>query len=262
MLMKGLDSRAGTAALSNPALFGSSARRGEDFRARIGILPTFWTRSARLSLPAQSHSDGHDDRLTIALVGAMIAVFEVKPGVMEPVETIVDSTAKVETARILGVRRHGLGERCTEDIALNVPPSPCGLVNGARPYGAEGNRDAAPVETNTEDSVGAQFSKMAGHRDNSIQADGLHIPALIGEALRLLYAWPEVEIVIHVLGIDAEQAIEVETGTCHSVKGVANIASDVVLTYAKPNASVVCKAIESWFVLGRSHRNESAKDQK
>ena len=192
----------------------------------------------------------------------MIAVFEVKPGVMEPVETIVDSTAKVETSRILSVRRHGLGERRTEDIALNVPPSPCGLVNGARPEHAAGNGDAAPVEANAEDSVGAQFSEMAGHGDNAVEADGLHIPALVAKALRLLYAWAEVEIVIHVLGIDAEQAIEVETGTCRRVKGVANVARDVVLTYAKPNSSVVGKTIESWFVLGRSHRNESAKDQK
>src|SRR5271168_4190612 len=85
---------------------------------------------------------------------------------------------------------------------------------------------------------------MTGNLYHSVHADRLHISALIGERLTVLHTRPEIEIVVHVFDIRAEQTGEAFTAANHAKEGVTYIAGDIVFADAQPAADAVVETIE------------------
>src|ERR1019366_3657322 len=180
------------------------------------------------------------------------------------VQTVSDSAAVVKAARILGIRGHGLpGNKAAVSSMLQIPPSPRGMVECARSEGPAGNRNAAPIETDAENSVRAQFAIMAGHGDDAVQADRLHSPALVCQVLTLDHARPKIEVVVHVFGIHAKHAAEVHAASDHGKGRVPDKVGDIVAANAQPPSGGKVKAIEIrlCFRLCQSRYGEPAKSK-
>jgi hypothetical protein len=90
--------------------------------------------------PTQPHRNRHDNCLSVALIGAMIAVFQKYLRIVEMVKRMGNAAAEVKSARVLRIGRHGLRSNdVVENIAIDVPPSPSGLIDGARLKRPAGN---------------------------------------------------------------------------------------------------------------------------
>ena len=208
------------------------------------------------SSPAKPYRDRHNYGLEVACakvivsdvmrVGPMVAPFHVKFGTMKTAQTTCQSAAVVEAPRNLAIRGHRL-RRHDEVIeaAVKIPPCPRGLAGCAGcEWLAVGQRDAAIIETDAENSVCAPFANMAGDVDDAIQAYRLHMSALVRQTLILFHAGSKAEVVVHVFGIGAEHAGEVHAAADHSLKRVSDIAGDIVASDAQAAAGSEVITIE------------------
>src|SRR5260370_6811032 len=74
------------------------------------------------SSPAQPNRYWKNDSLAVALISPVVAALDVKLGIVEVAQTIGNSSAEVEAARILGIRGQRLLDLKPPVSALNTPP--------------------------------------------------------------------------------------------------------------------------------------------
>jgi hypothetical protein len=67
---------------------------------------------------------------------------------------------------------------------------------------------------------------------------------LASQTLFGLHGVFKTEVVIHVFGIDTEQAVEVETDSGFNLRRITDKSSDIVAAQTRPRASVKGKMIE------------------
>ena len=111
------------------------------------------------------------------MISAMVAAFDEKLGIVEVAQTISNSSAEVEAARILGIRGQRLLGLKDAVGALNTPPAiPYLWQLGGREHLVV-RRNAAPIETYAKNSICAQFAVMTRHINDAVQAYRLQISA-------------------------------------------------------------------------------------
>src|ERR1700687_1937877 len=174
----------------------------------------------------------------------MVAAFDEKLGIVEAAQTIADSSADVEAARILGKRGQCLWGHNRALDAVDAPPAgPRGLAGCAEWQRLFVRRNAAPIETYAKNSICAELT-VERRVDDSIQAYRLHISAGAIQTLTLAHAGSQAEVVVHVFGIHAKHAAEVHAASDHSMIGVADKACDLAAADAKSAADGKVKTIE------------------
>jgi len=224
------------------------------------------------SSPAKPYRDRHNYGLEVACakvivsdvmrVGPMVAPFHVKFGTMKTAQTTCQSAAVVEAPRNLAIRGHRL-RRHDEVIeaAVKIPPCPRGLAGCAGcEWLAVGQRDAAIIETDAENSVCVPFAKVEWRVDDAIQTYRLHTSALVRQTLSPLHAGSKAEVVVHVFGIGPEHAAEVHAASKRGLKRISDIAGDLIASDTKAAAGGEVKTIE--IRLCRNRCNEPAKGKQ
>src|ERR1035441_1060999 len=90
-------------------LIGTVALAGAPDRALFAgwggsaVQPSEARQRGRAPSPTQPHRDRHNDGLAVAVISAMIAVFDVELRIVKVVQTIRDSSAVIKAAGILGI---------------------------------------------------------------------------------------------------------------------------------------------------------------
>jgi hypothetical protein len=107
------------------------------------------------------------------------------------------------------------------------------------------HRNVAVIETYAENSIDAQSAIMPGHSDDAVEARRLHISALVRQELIVDQTGLEVEVVVHVFGVHAEQAVEVYAASGHPMQRVPDVAADIAAANAQSAASRKVKPIET-----------------
>src|SRR5882762_4194980 len=129
------------------------------------------------SSPAQPNRYWKDASLAVAVISAVVAAFDENLGIVETAQTIGNSSAEVEAARILGIRGQRLLALERAVGAVNAPPAIPYLwayLGRSEHLGVRGN--AAPIETYAENSICAELT-MERRGDDAVQAYRLHISA-------------------------------------------------------------------------------------
>src|SRR5450755_736320 len=106
---------------------------------------------------------------------------------------------------------------------------------------------------------------MLGHVNDPIQTDGLHVPALARQALMQNHTVSELEVVVHVLGVEAEQAADVIANSEDSSRSVPDKTSDIAAANTDPAAGIKVKPAKTRLPAlpqSRSCQTASHKQQK
>src|SRR6202140_1950853 len=194
--------------------------------------------------PAQPNRDGNNDSLTVALISAMIAAFDIQLG-MQPVQRISKPATIIKPSGILGARRHGLRTLNCPVNAIDIPPSnPCVLANCARRKQLAARRNAALIKTNAKNSVGAPFAKMPGHIDDAVHTYRLQSSARAGQSLILDHAGPQAQVIVHVFRVHSEHAAEVHPTAGYAMICIARKSADIAAPDPKSAANIQVKTIK------------------
>ena len=197
------------------------------------------------SSPAQPNCYWKDASLAVAVISAMVAAFDEDLGIVEAAQTIGNSSAEVEAARVLGKRGQRLLALKRAVGAVNAPPAiPYLWAYLGRREHLAGRRNAAPIETYAENSICPQFAVMTRHGNDAVEAYRLHISAGAIYVRTLAHAGSQAQVVVHVFRIHPEHAAEVHSASDHPLIGVADKAADLAAAKAKSAADGKVKTIE------------------
>src|SRR6267378_6625607 len=197
------------------------------------------------SLPAQPNRYWKDASLAVAVISAVVAAFDENLGIVETAQTIGNSSAEVEAARILGIRGQRLLALERAVGAINAPPAiPYLWAYLGRSEHLGVRRNAAPIEAYAKNSICAQFAVMTRHGNDAVQTYRLHISADAVQVRTLAHARSQAEVVVHVFRIYPEHAAEVHATSDHPLIRVADKAADLAAAEAKSAADGKVKTIE------------------
>src|SRR5271163_810503 len=176
------------------------------------------------------------------------------------IQRISKAATIVEAACNHRVRGHYLRGRDVIVDTGKVPPKPCGLAwcGGIYRLGVL-QRNVAIIETYAENSVCAEFANMAGNVDDPVQAERLHMSALVRQGLIPDHVAPETEVVVHIFGIHAEHAGKFHADSELRLSRIADKACDISAADARSTADAIGKVTKIY--LCRSRCDESAKGQ-
>src|SRR5260370_9253185 len=186
------------------------------------------------SSPAQPNRYWKNDSLAVALISPVVAALDVKLGIVEVAQTIGNSSAEVEAARILGIRGQRLLDLKDAVRALNTPPAIPYLwacLGGREHLGVR--RNAAAIETYAKNSICAQFAEMTRHGNDAVQTYRLHISADAVQVRTPAHARSQAEVILHVFRIPPQHPAEVHAPSHHSLITVA----EKPTAFPSPNAN-------------------------
>ena len=179
------------------------------------------------------------------MISPVVASFDEDLGIVEVAQTIGNSSAEVEAACVLGIRRQRLLALKHAVGAVNAPPAiPYGRAYLGRREHLAVRRNAAPIEAYAKNSICAQFAVMTRHVNDAVEAYRLHISADAVQVRTLAHARSQAEVVVHVFRIHPEHAAEVHAASDHPLIRVADKAADLAAAKAKSAADGKVKPIE------------------
>jgi len=206
-------------------------------------------------LPAQADAHWEHRGVQVIGVGVMVATLDVKPGMVEG-HAVGQAAAEVVTRGIDGTRRkslsfgnHLVGFRDSPQRIYRLPG--CALHQ----YVA-GSLHRSPIKTNARNRVSAPFA-MGGNGEDAVQGERLQAPTSVSrQELILDHAVFEREVVVHVLGVDAEPPAEIHAAARSALVGLSGELADITQAAAESATHIEIETVEL-LCGGRAHQKHT-----